>query len=59
MTDTADRTTLTTDDPVAEVTAWLEANWDPDITVAEWWDRLGSAGWAARGRAPCGSASSP
>jgi len=34
-------------DPVAEVRAWLEENWDPDLTVAEWWDRLGPAGWAA------------
>jgi alkylation response protein AidB-like acyl-CoA dehydrogenase len=41
MTDTAERT-----DVVAEVTTWLEENWDPDITVAEWWDRLGTSGWA-------------
>ena len=47
MTDTADRTTLATDDVVAEVTAWLEANWDPELTVAEWWERLGTSGWAA------------
>ncbi len=33
-------------DPVAEVRAWLEENWDPDLTVAEWWERLGTAGWA-------------
>ncbi|HET9689640.1 MAG TPA: acyl-CoA dehydrogenase family protein [Acidimicrobiales bacterium] len=31
----------------AQVTAWLEQNWDPDLTVAEWWERLGTAGWAA------------
>jgi alkylation response protein AidB-like acyl-CoA dehydrogenase len=36
-----------TDDPVEEVTAWLEENWDPDLTVAEWWERLGLAGWSA------------
>ncbi|MEY2456712.1 MAG: hypothetical protein QOK06_1806 [Acidimicrobiaceae bacterium] len=47
MTDTADRTALETDDPVAEVTSWLEANWDPELTVAEWWERLGTSGWAA------------
>src|SRR5215210_3875907 len=41
MTDTAQRT-----DVVAEVTAWLEENWDPDLTVAEWWERLGTSGWA-------------
>ena len=45
MTDTADRTT-TTGDPVADVKAWLADNWDPDLTVAEWWNRLGTSGWA-------------
>src|SRR3954468_5293093 len=34
-------------DVVEEVGAWLEENWDPDLTVAEWWGRLGLAGWAA------------
>jgi alkylation response protein AidB-like acyl-CoA dehydrogenase len=32
---------------VAEVNAWLEENWDPELTVAEWWERLGTSGWAA------------
>jgi alkylation response protein AidB-like acyl-CoA dehydrogenase len=45
MTDTADRT-ATTGDPVAEVKDWLAENWDPDLRVAEWWDRLGTSGWA-------------
>src|SRR5690606_22583220 len=45
MTDTADRTT-TSGDPVADVKAWLAENWDPDLTVAEWWERLGTSGWA-------------
>lgn len=40
MTDTAT-------DVVAELTAWLEENWDPELTVAEWWERLGLAGWVA------------
>jgi alkylation response protein AidB-like acyl-CoA dehydrogenase len=31
---------------IDELDAWLEVNWDPDLTVAEWWDRLGTAGWA-------------
>ncbi|MCU1375018.1 MAG: putative acyl-CoA dehydrogenase, partial [Actinomycetia bacterium] len=35
------------DDPVTEVKAWLEDNWDPDLTVREWWERLGTSGWAA------------
>ncbi len=30
-----------------ELDVWLSANWDPDVTVGEWWDRLGLAGWAA------------
>jgi len=34
-------------DPVQEVTAWLQEHWDPDLTVGEWWERLGKAGWSA------------
>ena len=45
MTDTS--TTRAGDDLVDEVRAWLEEQWDPDLTVAEWWERLGLAGWAA------------
>jgi alkylation response protein AidB-like acyl-CoA dehydrogenase len=29
-----------------EVRRWLADNWDPDLTVAEWWDRLCDSGWA-------------
>jgi alkylation response protein AidB-like acyl-CoA dehydrogenase len=36
---------LATDDLTTEVTRWLEANWDPDLTVEEWWERLGRSGW--------------
>src|SRR5437762_14025153 len=32
---------------VAELRAWLEQNWDPELTVGEWWERLGLAGWAS------------
>ncbi len=32
-----------------EVTGWLEENWDPDLTVGEWWQLLGLAGWSAPG----------
>jgi alkylation response protein AidB-like acyl-CoA dehydrogenase len=35
------------EDPVTEVKGWLEENWDPDLTVRDWWDRLGNSGWAA------------
>ena len=30
-----------------ELQMWLEENWDPDLTVGDWWERLGVAGWAA------------
>jgi alkylation response protein AidB-like acyl-CoA dehydrogenase len=30
-----------------ELDAWIDGNWDPDLTVAEWWERLGTSGWAA------------
>jgi alkylation response protein AidB-like acyl-CoA dehydrogenase len=47
MTTTAETGTGdVTADVTAEVTVWLEQNWDPDLTVAEWWDRLGRSGWA-------------
>jgi alkylation response protein AidB-like acyl-CoA dehydrogenase len=39
-------TTDATVDVTAEVTTWLEDNWDPDLTVEVWWDRLGRSGWA-------------
>ncbi len=32
---------------IDELRAWLEQNWDPELTVAEWWERLGLSGWAA------------
>jgi alkylation response protein AidB-like acyl-CoA dehydrogenase len=32
---------------VEELTKWLQANWDPDLEVGEWWRRLGLEGWAA------------
>ena len=34
-----------TTDLVDELTAWLEDNWDPDLTVGQWWERLGLSGW--------------
>jgi alkylation response protein AidB-like acyl-CoA dehydrogenase len=30
-----------------EFRSWLADNWDPDATVAEWWERFGESGWAA------------
>jgi len=32
---------------IDELRSWLEENWDPDLTVGEWWERLGMAGWSA------------
>jgi alkylation response protein AidB-like acyl-CoA dehydrogenase len=32
---------------VDELKSWLELFWDPDLTVGEWWERLGLAGWSA------------
>jgi alkylation response protein AidB-like acyl-CoA dehydrogenase len=43
MADTASRTA----DVTAEVREWLGENWDPELTVGEWWERLGLSGWAA------------
>ena len=34
-------------DAVTEVKDWLSANWDPELTVGEWWERFGVSGWAA------------
>ncbi len=28
-----------------EVRAWLAENWDPELTVQEWWSRMAAAGW--------------
>jgi alkylation response protein AidB-like acyl-CoA dehydrogenase len=33
-------------DLLDELRAWLSGSWDPDMTVGEWWQRLGRAGWA-------------
>jgi hypothetical protein len=35
------------DELIRELREWLEENWDPDITVGEWWERLGLARWAS------------
>ncbi len=29
-----------------ELSAWLEENWDPEITLAEWWSRLSEGRWS-------------
>jgi hypothetical protein len=45
MTSTAPAPSAT--DPIAELRDWLADNWDPDLSVGEWWERLGLSGWAA------------
>jgi alkylation response protein AidB-like acyl-CoA dehydrogenase len=46
--------TVTEESATVDQTAWidelksfLDDNWDPDLTVGEWWERLGMSGWAA------------
>jgi alkylation response protein AidB-like acyl-CoA dehydrogenase len=31
----------------ADITKWLQENWDPDLTVGEWWQLVGESGWTA------------
>ena len=39
--------TLTAEQVRDEVRAWIADNWDPDLTVGEWWARLTASGYAA------------
>src|SRR5688500_9035463 len=34
---------------VGELDRWLDAHWDPTLTVRAWWELFGDAGWAAPG----------
>jgi alkylation response protein AidB-like acyl-CoA dehydrogenase len=38
---------LSSDELLSDVRSWLDQNWDPDLTVGDWWERLGTSGWAA------------
>jgi alkylation response protein AidB-like acyl-CoA dehydrogenase len=51
VTDTATEMTETaeTQEQLSDLRAWLGANWDPDLTVGDWWELLGLAGWSAPG----------
>ena len=44
---TATESTDTVDALVDEIHAWLSEYWDPELTLAEWWQRLGKSGWSA------------
>ena len=46
VTDTLEETTGS-DELLDELRGWLSDNWDPDLTVAGWWERLGESGWSA------------
>ena len=35
----------TADEAKAEVRSWLEANWDPELSLVEWRGRLADSGW--------------
>ncbi len=39
--------TAATGDIIEELRDWLGDNWDPDLTVGQWWEKLGEAGWSA------------
>ena len=45
VTDTIE--TTTSGDIITELRDWLSDNWDPELTVGQWWERLGNDGWAA------------
>ena len=58
VTDTTERTAAEPGDEEAgampdelaeELRTWLSENWDPELTVGDWWELLGLAGWAAPG----------
>jgi alkylation response protein AidB-like acyl-CoA dehydrogenase len=47
VTDTVTAPTGTGGDIVDDFRSWIDEHWDPDLTVAEWWELLGTAGWSA------------
>jgi alkylation response protein AidB-like acyl-CoA dehydrogenase len=51
VTDTATDTDTDTglESILSDLRSWLTDNWDPDLTVGEWWERLGTSGWSSPG----------
>ena len=47
MTKIETEANVSSSEVIEELRAWLQENWDPELTVAEWWERLGLAGWSA------------
>jgi alkylation response protein AidB-like acyl-CoA dehydrogenase len=41
----AERTETDLEAVRADARAWFEDNWDPDLTLGAWWERLGLSGW--------------
>jgi alkylation response protein AidB-like acyl-CoA dehydrogenase len=37
---------LTSEETTSEVTTWVERTWNPDMTLAQWWQELANAGFA-------------
>jgi len=35
----------TTDDLCQEMQAWLAENWEPELSVRQWWQRMADGGW--------------
>src|SRR5699024_6847698 len=40
------RDQVSDDEILDELRDWLRDTWDPDLTVAAWWEKLGLEGWA-------------
>src|SRR5438045_3266252 len=34
-------------DVIDDLNKFLDTEWDPDLTVGDWWEKLGLAGWSA------------
>ena len=47
MSDAVDTTPADQSELLDEIRTWLQENWDPDLSVGDWWERLGLAGWVA------------
>jgi len=54
MTDTLTpvAATGTPDEVRAELDAWIAENWDPEITVEQWWARVAAGRWASPAMPP-------
>ena len=33
-------------DPAQQIADWIDDNWDPDLTLGEWWERMAESGFA-------------